>query len=99
LLKLIIEGENMKQFKIMIFDQEEIIVNEGTTFNDILMLNKVEGKIPVVLAKFNNGIYELLDEVKTDGRFETIDISCKIGIETYVNHGAYFGKLFIWRNP
>ncbi len=74
----------MKQFKIMLFNQKEIIVNGGTTFHDILMLNKVEENIPVVLAKFNNKIYELLDEVKTDGVLETIDISCKIGIETYV---------------
>lgn len=74
----------MKQFKIVLLGQKEITVNEGTTFHDILVQNKIESNIPVVLAKFNNGIYELFDEVKTNGVFETIDISCKIGIETYV---------------
>ncbi|WP_026883878.1 nucleoside kinase [Clostridium akagii] len=74
----------MKQLKIIILNGQEITVNQGTTFHDILMQNKLEGSIPAVLAKFNNEIYELFDVVKNDGVFETVDISCEIGIKTYV---------------
>lgn len=74
----------MKQLKIIILNGQEITVNQGTTFHDILMQNKLEGNIPAVLAKFNNEIYELFDVVKNDGVFETVDISCEIGIKTYV---------------
>lgn len=74
----------MKQLKIIILNGQEITVNQGTTFHDILMQNKLEGSIPAVLAKFNNEIYELFDVVKNDGMFETVDISCEIGIKTYV---------------
>ncbi len=74
----------MSEFKIKLLNDQEITVNDGTTFHDILVQNKFDENIPVVLARFNNEIFELLDVVKNDGVFETIDISSKIGIETYV---------------
>ncbi|MCA1075455.1 nucleoside kinase [Clostridium bowmanii] len=52
--------------------------------NDIIKDNSLFNDVPVVLGNFNNKLYELGEIITQDGNFETVDVTSKIGMMTYV---------------
>jgi len=74
----------MNNFNIMLNDGRSVLVQEGTALNDIVIDNSLFIDIPVVLGKFNNKLYELGEIITKDGDFETVDITTRIGMMTYV---------------
>ncbi|HEY8891230.1 MAG TPA: nucleoside kinase [Clostridium sp.] len=74
----------MITFNIGLKDGENILVPEGTILNDFLKENSLSNGFPVVLGKINNKLYELGNTITTEGNFEIVDITSKIGMMTYV---------------
>ncbi|MFD3155825.1 nucleoside kinase [Haloimpatiens sp. FM7330] len=60
------------------------VVKKKVTFYDFIKDNKLESKYPIILSKLNGSVYELRDEINEKGNIEVIDISNKIGMNTYV---------------
>lgn len=74
----------MNSVIIRLRDGRDIPAEEGTTLNDIINNNGLLNDIPVVLGKFNNRLYELGTTITHGGDFETVDITTRIGMMTYV---------------
>jgi uridine kinase len=74
----------MNSFNIGLSDGRMVLGKEGTTLNDIVIENSLLNDIPIVLGKFNNKLYELGTEIFEDGKFDTVDITNRIGMMTYV---------------
>ncbi|MBU3179608.1 nucleoside kinase [Clostridium psychrophilum] len=74
----------MSSFNIVLKDGRKILVEEGTMLNDITKENNLLNDLPVVLGKLNNKFYELGSTITQSGDFETIDITTRIGMMTYV---------------
>lgn len=74
----------MNSVNIRLRDGRDIPAEEGTTLNDIINNNGLLNDIPVVLGKFNNRLYELGTTITHGGDFETVDITTRIGMMTYV---------------
>ncbi len=74
----------MSSFNIALKDGRNILVEEGTMLNDIIIENNLLNDLPVVLGKLNNKFYELATTIAQDGNFEPIDITARIGMMTYV---------------
>lgn len=74
----------MTNFNIGLKDGRNVEVKPGTILNDIIKENGLVNNIPVVLGKFNNKLYELGETISQDGNFNTVDITSRIGMMTYV---------------
>lgn len=74
----------MNNFNIGLKDGNHVLAQEGAILNDIIKDNSLFNDIPVVLGKFNNKLYELGEIITQDGNFETVNITSKIGMMTYV---------------
>ena len=60
-----------------------VVVDEKICFGKLLPKECKEQEVPIVLAKQNNKYYELSAQVKEEGEIEFIDITEKIGMDTY----------------
>ncbi|MGH4137229.1 nucleoside kinase [Clostridium sp.] len=74
----------MNNFNIGLKDGRKVLAQEGAILNDIIKDNSLFNDIPIVLGNFNNKLYELGEIITQDGNFETVDITSKIGMMTYV---------------
>ena len=74
----------MNNFNIGLKDGRHVLVKEGTILNDIIKDNSLLNDIPVVLGKINNKLYELGETINQEGNFDTVDITSRIGMMTYV---------------
>lgn len=73
----------MESLKLTLMDGKEILVQKGTTFNEIIKKHSLEKDIPVVLAKIGKDYFELRDKIEFGGEFEAIGIDTSIGIKNY----------------
>ena len=74
----------MSSFNIVLKDGRNVLVEEGTILIDIIKDNNLLNDVPVVLGKVNNRLYELGSVISQEGNFETVDITNRIGMMTYV---------------
>jgi uridine kinase len=74
----------MNSLNIGLKDGRNILEQEGTMLIDIIKDNSLLNDVPVVLGKLNNRIYELGSTITHGGDFETVDITTRIGMMTYV---------------
>ena len=74
----------MNSFNIGLKDGRNVLVEEGTILIDIMKDNSLLNDVPVVLGKVNNRLYELGSAITHGGNFETVDITNRIGMMTYV---------------
>ncbi|WP_291635579.1 nucleoside kinase [Clostridium sp.] len=74
----------MNSLNIGLKDGRNILVENGTILNAIIKDIHLLNDVPVVLGKFNNKLYELGETITQDGNFDTIDITSRIGMMTYV---------------
>ncbi|MGL5068901.1 MAG: nucleoside kinase [Sarcina sp.] len=59
------------------------VISEESCFGELLPKEYKEQEIPIVLAKQNNKYYELSAKVEEEGDIEFIDITHKVGMDTY----------------
>jgi uridine kinase len=74
----------MNSFNIGLKDGRNVLVEAGTILIDIIKDNSLLSDVPVVLGKVNNRLYELGSAITHGGDFETVDITSRIGMMTYV---------------
>jgi len=74
----------MGSFDIALKDGRNAVAKEGTMLNEIIKEYNLKNDLPVVLGKINNKIYELGTTIMHGGNFETVDITSRIGMTTYV---------------
>ncbi|MFT5873344.1 MAG: uridine kinase [Clostridium sp.] len=74
----------MNSLNIGLKDGRNILVENGTILNAIIKDIRLLNDVPVVLGKFNNKLYELGETITQDGNFDTVDITSRIGMMTYV---------------
>ncbi|MGL4739346.1 MAG: nucleoside kinase [Sarcina sp.] len=67
----------------IVVDEKKQKHNQKIRFGELLSREELYGKIPIVLARQNNKYYELNEVIEEDGDVEFIDISTKIGMDTY----------------
>jgi len=74
----------MNSFNIELKDGKKVLAEEGTILIDLIKDNSLLKDVPVVLGKVNNRLYELGSAITHGGKFETVDITSRIGMMTYV---------------
>lgn len=74
----------MTELNLRLITGEEVLVKKGEKLNDVVKECRLEGDVPVVLAKVNDKMYELRCALEEEGEFRAIDITTKIGMMTYV---------------
>ena len=74
----------MEEVKLYMPNGSSVLVYRDKILYDVVKENKLEGNTPVVLGKIDKEYYELTSKVKKEGLFTPIDITEKIGLNTYI---------------
>ncbi|EJO5348966.1 nucleoside kinase [Clostridium botulinum] len=74
----------MEELKLDMANGSSVLVSKDKTLYDVIKENKLQGNIPIVLGKIDKEYYELTSKVKEEGLFTPIDITEKIGLNTYI---------------
>lgn len=74
----------MNTLNVELKDGRMLLVQKGTILNNIIKENNIANDVPVVLGMVNNRIFELGTTISEDGTFDTVDITSRIGMMTYV---------------